>query len=162
MRQRTRALAVVLAVIVVVLIVAFVWTPLRSALVPGAGRATPPTITVTGVELIVHQGNSSDGVPWFGPGIVNYTQASGFPRTISSGGTFGIGWTFSTFDNVSHTIYRLTVVPPFSLAYTSPQLPYAAAVGITPGELAIYLQVPKASGNEVFGWVVVIVDALSP
>jgi len=158
MRRKRLALPIAIAAILVVVIVVLV--AFRGAIFPASSPAqSGVTATVPGLELKIVQGTTSGGIPWFGPSPVNYSASGDFPAAVASGGTFTVGWTFSNYDDVPHTIFSITVNSPYTFVATNPGLPYNAPSEGRSLHLEITFQVPAVSSDETLGWALAVADA---
>jgi apolipoprotein N-acyltransferase len=146
-------LAVLVVAIVVVALVALV---AEGVLVLPSN--SPARVTISYVHLEILEGNSSNGYPWFGPSSINYTSAEGYPIQVAPGGTWTVVWTFINFDDVTHTVSKVTTPTPlFTIGTIQPALPYSLPAGNDHGALAIDVTAPSTPG--VTYSVTVVVDA---
>lgn len=119
---------------------------------------TPAPLTVSYVVIEIQQGNTSNGVPWFGPSPINIT--TGFPISVAPGATWSVVWlNFFNFDSVNHTINRVTPSAPFRPVSTLPVLPYTVPYDSGDHNLQINLQAPSTPGGTYV--VTVVVTALT-
>jgi len=159
LRQRRKlrqwlSLGVMAAAIVVVVLLALIW---GGVLVLRSNAPAP--VTISSVHLVIQEQNTSTG-PWLGPWSINYTGAEGFPLQVAPGSTWSIVWeTIINFDNVSHTISKVSPTHPFTVASTLPALPLTIPADSEGGNLAIYLAAPSTPGATYA--VTVVVDALA-
>ena len=155
-RALRRGLSVAIAVVAAILVVLLVLVAFGVLTLPTSH--TPAPVTVLQVELVIQQGNTSSGVPWFGPSPIYFTN--GFPLQVAPGGVFSVVWSnFLNFDKYNHTINRATPNLPFTLSSTIPALPHTVAFDSEGNNLAIYLQAPSTPGDSYS--VTVIVSALT-
>jgi len=155
-RTFRRWLAVAIAVAAVVVVVLLVLIGVGVLTIPPSHTPTP--VTITKVVLEIQQGNTSGGVPWFGPSPVTFT--TGFPIQVAPGSTWSVVWEhFPNFDQYNHTISQVTPSAPFVLSSTLPALPDHIGFDSESNNLAIYMQAPSTSGGTYV--VTVIVSALT-
>lgn len=81
------------------------------------------TVSVSEIHWTLEEGTTASGQGWFGPSEVNQTSGQGLPQTYTSGTTFALSWSAFNRDNVSHTVYSISVLPPFSFGGAQPTLP---------------------------------------
>jgi len=122
---------------------------------------SPPPVTISSVHLIIQEGNTTSGVPWFGPWSINYTSAEGFPLQVAPGNTFTIVWAnVINFDSMPHTMYKVNPSSPFTIASTLPALPHTVPQDSTDFNLAISVGVPSTGGSTYA--VTLVVDCVTP
>lgn len=155
-RALRRGIAIAIAVVAVIVVVLLGLIAGGILVLPAPPSPTP--VTVSYVVLQIQQGNTSDGVPWFGPSPINIT--TGFPLSVTPGGTFSVVWlNFFNFDSVNHTINRVTPSAPFRPVSTIPTLPFLVAYDSGDHNLQINIQAPSPGGGTYV--VTVIVTALT-
>jgi hypothetical protein len=150
--HRVIFIAVAVAAIVVVVLLALI---AGGILVVPSSSASP--VTITSVRLIIVEGNTAAGVPWFGPDSINETN--GYPLQVAPGGSWSVPWSFLNFDNVSHSVYKVipTSVPVTSsgtsftiagyyYADISVTLPYTVPAG-EDASLSIRVTTPNEPGS---------------
>lgn len=122
--------------------------------------STPgPSVTVSEVEWNVAQGQTSQGRGWFGPSQFNYTSASGWQSpTFEAGSQLEVTWALVNYDNVTHTIYSVSVSAPFALSGTLRSLPMIVNIGDEGNLLAIYVSIPSSASGPYS--LTITVDAL--
>jgi len=152
--RRLVTFALIAAAIVVVVLVALIGL---GVLVLPATQTTP--VTISSVHLIVDQGQSSSGFPWFGPSSINYTSAEGYPFQVAPGHTWSVVWTFTNLDSVSHNVTQVSPSSPFTKPATQPALPYAVGPG-EDGALSIILTAPSTPGSTYAVTLIVTVAGL--
>lgn len=144
-RRRTRhrwfTFLIIAAAIVVVVLVALIGFGVL--VLPSK---SPAPVTISSVQLVVHQGLTSNGDPWLGRSWINYTGAEGYPIQVAAGSTWSVVWTFINFDDVPHNITQVSPSLPFAQPTTQPPLPYAVGAGDDDGSLAIILTAPNNPG----------------
>jgi len=147
--RRAISIAIVAVAIFVVVLLALI---LGGVLVlPGH---SPSPVTIRYVRLVVLEGNTSSGVPWFGPGTQSINFTLGFPIQVGPGDTYSITWSsFLNFDPVAHTFREVTwnTTPPISgslitKATTLPALPDLVAANADDQNIEIYLTAPYTPG----------------
>jgi hypothetical protein len=123
---------------------------------------SPPAKTLTVVSAVrwIAQGDTVSGEGWFGPSYYLYNHTSGFPLTVTAGGTFTIVATFSNFDDQSHTIYSAAVNSPFSVSTSHPGLPHLVGASEDTVILQVVIGVPDQPGADLT--LNLTLDALSP
>lgn len=157
--RRWVTVAIVAVAAVVVILLALI---LGGVLVlPGSG---PASVTITGVHLVVLEGNTSNGIPWFGPTSPSTNYTTGFPLSVGPGKTFSIVWaSFINFDSVAHTIRAVTWTTSPATNVTKPTtvpgLPDTIPADGDDENLGIYMTAPSTPGATYA--VTVVVDALN-
>lgn len=145
-RRTARRVIVYLVIAVAVIVVVLVAMIGLGVLVLPSN--TPAPVTISSVHLVIEQGTTPGGAPWFGPGSINYTSAEGYPIQVTPGGTWSVVWTFINFDVHGHNITQVTAGPnpPFTKPSTLPALPYAIAALDDDGLLSITVTAPSTPG----------------
>jgi len=123
--------------------------------------APPATVTVTAAQWRIIEGTSATGLGWFGPSTLNSTAADGFPYTVSSGGVFTLDRLLSNGDDVNHTIYLVTVQPPFTIGSFTPGTPFSVPSGEDDFVFSMTLVAPTVGSSESFSTVITL-DAMGP
>lgn len=142
-RRIRRALSVAVAAVAVFVVVLIALIVGGVLIIPSGSGPAP--ITVRYVTLVIQQGNTSSGVPWFGPSPINFT--SGFPIQVAPGANFSIVWlSFFNFDSINHTINRVSPSSPFTLVSTWPTIPYLVPYDSEGHNLAIWMKAPSTPG----------------
>ena len=143
-RRFRRGLAVAIAAAAVIVVVLLVLIGVGVLTLPPSHTPTP--VTITRVVLEIQQGNTSSGVPWFGPSPVNFT--TGFPIQVAPGAIWSVVWEhFPNFDQYNHTINQVTPSSPFLLSSTLPTLPDHILFFSESNNLAIYMRAPSTPGG---------------
>ena len=144
-RNRILELAIgVVAVIVVVLLVLIGTGILRLP------ASSPSTVTVTGAQWNILQGNTRDGFGWFGNSTRYANDSDGLPLTVNSGQTFGMSLTLSNLDDQNHTIFSVTAGSPFTVVSTRPVIGTSAATVIAGSDdwvITVTLRAPSVSSD---------------
>lgn len=151
-RQVIAVSVIVAAAIVVILLVLI----LEGILVLPSNSPSP--VTIDSVQLQIHEGNTASGLPWFGPSEINYTEAEGYPVQVVPGGSWAVDWAFENFDNHYHNITAVYPQSPFTLASTTPPLPYQVGPDADQCTLTISVQAPSTPGT-TYDLVTVVVYA---
>lgn len=137
-RRRRRAIfiAVAIAAVVVVVLVALVAT---GVLVLPSN--TPAPVTITSVHLIIEEGTTASGQPWFVPTTINMTN--GYPFQLSPGANWSVPWSSINLDVNTHSVYK---VIPTSVPKTSPGTNFTiGGFATATGWVALPYQVPGGS-----------------
>jgi len=156
----TRRWTIIIATVVVVGVLAGVViapTPVHNALFPsstsssngspGGGGNPTENVTVDAVHLVIHQGNTSGGQPWLGPGSIYYDSTnSNYPQQIAPGGSWTVDWSFINFDNHYHNITGAIPKAPFTLGSTMPTIPVQLPPNAESLGLAITVVTPNTPG----------------
>lgn len=112
--------------------------------------APPTTVTISEVQWTVLEGTTAQGYGWFGNSSFTWDHRNGFPLTLSPGSSFQLPWTTANMDGVNHTIYSVSVNPPFRLVSTWPTVPVVAPGGEDSVVFEFQISVPStASGSMV-------------
>jgi hypothetical protein len=112
----------------------------------------PAPVKISTVCVTWEQGKNASGNYWFGQNNYCYGDlAHNLPYSAAPGSTVVIPVEVLNYDSVSHTIYSAQVAPPFSVASTSPPLPYiVTSINVNPegidGGLLVYTVLPNSPG----------------
>lgn len=160
MQMRRRTLwTIAVAVVAVVLAVLLILIAFGFLVLPGS--APPAPVTISAVQFTLLQGTNASGNGWFGPSTFTYTGIyNGFPFHVSPGGSFSVPVILENFDDNPHTLYSVSVQPPFLFESTSPALPQTMVALQDDALLTIYAKAPSSPGEtlELF----VTINALPP
>ena len=110
---------------------------------------SPSPVTVESAHWTIDEGQTSQGVGWFGPSEINYTGANGFPYSVGPGKSFVVTWQFMNYDNQSHTIVNVSVGNGFAVRAVNPSLPVTVPPAFDSGYLMVTVVVPDAPGADV-------------
>jgi len=143
-RRTVRRLIFFAVIAVAIVVVALVALVADGVLVLPSNSSAP--VTITSVHLEIDQGNTSGGHPWFGPSSIYYGAANGYPLSVAAGASWSVVWTFINFDDVAHTVYKVSPATPFTIGTTQPTLPYSVPAGYDDGALAINVIAPSNPG----------------
>lgn len=143
-RQVRQLLTIVVAIAAAIVVVLLVLIAAGVLVLPAK---SPTPVTITSVTLEIREGNTSGGMPWFGPSTVVYNSTdSNYPLSVAPGGTWKIVWVFDNFDNHFHNISQVLPAAPFTLGTTQPNLPYEVLPGEEDCALAILPVAPSTPG----------------
>jgi hypothetical protein len=141
LRRMLAVLVIAVAIIVVVLLV------LIGAGVLVLPAKSPAPVTIDAVHLVVHQGNTSGGVPWLGDASIYYNSTnSNYPLQVAPGGSWTVDWTFINFDNHYHNITGVIPRAPFTLGSTQPTIPVELPPNAEGLGLGISVVAPNSAG----------------
>jgi hypothetical protein len=90
--------------------------------------ASPGTVTISEIQWNIEQGTTGSGQGWFGPSQVNDSKPP-LPLSYAAGSTFQISWSAFNRDNVAHTVYTVSTLPPFQYVGSTPSLAYTVPAG---------------------------------
>jgi hypothetical protein len=115
--------------------------------------ATPlAKVTVTGGSITFEEGQGAHGW-WFDPPHRS-VNGSGYPLSLSGGGTFQVGVDLANSDATSHSVSSVEVGAPFSLVSVSVPLP-ATVPAFSDTSLTLELKAPTSAGSFAFNLTVV-------
>jgi hypothetical protein len=148
-RGRRRPFQVIIwgLVVVAAVVVATLLVLVGMGVLVLSSNSSPSPVTVTSVHVQIAQGMTPSGTPWFGQTWVNLTTpAQGYPYQVSPGQSWSVGLLLVNFDNATHTVYRVTASPPFTVAGTHPGVPCAFPGGSDEGTFLVYVTAPSTPG----------------
>ncbi len=114
---------------------------------------SPASVTISGVEVHILEGNTSSGTPWFGNPWINFTSGSGYPIQVPAGGSWTIALQLINFDNVTHEIHQVIPEPPFTFAGAN-SMPFYVTPGPDGHNFAITITAPDTPGGTYSPWIV--------
>jgi hypothetical protein len=115
--------------------------------------ATPlAKVTVTGGTVNFEEGQGAHGW-WFSPPHRS-VNGSGYPLSLSGGGTFQVAVDLANSDSTSHSVSSVEVASPFSIVSTSTPLP-ATVPAFSDTSITLELKAPTSAGNFAFNLTVV-------
>ena len=144
-RSRILELAIVVVAVIVVVLLILIGTGILRIPAPSS-----PTVTVTGAQWNILQGNTKVGYGWFGASPRYANSSDGLPLTVSSGGTFGMSLTLSNLDDQNHTFYSVVADSPFTVVSTKPAIGSAGATVISGSDdwvITVTLRAPSVSSD---------------
>jgi hypothetical protein len=144
---RTRLLELLVAFATGVVIVLLVLIGTGILVLPSSSSAT---VTITAAQWHLEQGTTKFGFGWFGPDVINSTEADGLPIQVASGATFQLALTLSNLDSVNHTIYSVTAGSPFQVTGSTPHLPALVLSGADDWNLAVTIAVPSVASDSSY------------
>jgi hypothetical protein len=145
--KRTLVWASLFLVVTAVLITLLVLIGLGYLTLP---KAAPNQITISEVNWTILQGTTSGGMGWFGPSNFTYGHNAGYPRTQTTGTSFGLPWTPQNFDSTSHTVYSVSVGNAgWAVLSSHPALPDSLPPGDDSGEFQFTISVPSGATGTI-------------
>ncbi len=144
-RRRLLALMIAIAASVVVVLLVLIGIGILRLPTP-----SPPSVTVDTAVWHILQGNTSFGFGWFGPSVRYVNNTGGLPLTVSSGSTFTMEITLSNLDNKNHTIYNVSVAPPFLHATPVRGIGVAVVPGSDEWYVVVSVEAPTVSSDSTY------------
>jgi hypothetical protein len=115
-------------------------------------QAAGATVTVTAVDWTIEQGTNGHGTGWFGKGLFNYTNATGWRSpSFAAGTSLEVVWTVQNFDTTVHNLTGVSVGSPFqTVAGKGSPLPLRVNIGDDGGTLVLWVTTASSvSGSYV-------------
>lgn len=145
-RALTIAVAAAAAIVVVLLVL------IAGGILVLPSHAAAP-VTISYVQIHVLEGNTSGGVPWFGPGSPEKNYTAGYPIQLAAGSNVDVPMYFFNYDNVSHSLetVQATSIPKeyVPVTSTSPSLPVKippSPESIEGQNFLVYVTIPSTPG----------------
>ncbi|MGI0052999.1 MAG: hypothetical protein ACRECR_01900 [Thermoplasmata archaeon] len=115
-------------------------------ILPDTSSSSP--VSVTAVQVTILQGTLANGQGWFGSSPYTLTgAANGYPYHVSPGASFSITLVLTNNDSLPHTVYSVSVSPPFTFAGTNPTLPATLAPFQDTAPLTVVVGAPSSPGT---------------
>lgn len=145
-RRRLLALMIAIAASVVVVLLVLIGIGILRLPTP-----SPASVSVDTAVWHILQGNTSLGPGWFGPSVRYVNSTGGLPLTVvSSGSTFTMVILLSNLDTVNHTIYDVSVAPPFLHATPLQGIGVAVVPGNDEWKVEVGVQAPTVSSDSTY------------
>lgn len=151
---RPLTLAIVAAIGVVVLLVGLIGVGVL--VLPSSAS---PTITISETRYTILEGTNASGGNWFGPDQLSYPGLNGYPTSVPAGSSFGVPIVLWNHDSANHTVYSVSVAPPFTYVRSDPALPISVPAGEDNANFEFTLLAPTGSGGSIA--VAITINALT-
>lgn len=109
-------------------------------------QTTPSPITIVGTQYTILEERNSSGGFWFGPDTLSYPGVNGYPTSVPPGSSFGVPIVLWNHDNASHTIYSVSVQPPFRFGGSDPPVPIPVPAGEDDANFVFTIYAPSDAG----------------
>jgi hypothetical protein len=118
---------VLFVLVAVVLVTLLVLIGLGYLVLPSS---PPSTITISEIQWTIAQGNTSNGVGWFGPSSFVSGENADYPRTVPVNQAVTVVWNAQNNDgSTGHVVYSVAILNAgFSIVSEHPALPECVPV----------------------------------
>ena len=118
--------------------------------------SSPAPVSVTETNYTVLEGKTAYGSYWFGiiesgfnasfTDRLSFPGFNGYPGNLAPGGSFGVDVLLWNNDSTAHTVYSVSVAPPFIYLTSDPTLPIPVPAGADNAAFTFTVRAPNTPG----------------